>query len=161
MTVAAHRQPEAIPRPVLAAVGALVAFTIAITAIARLAAHDAPAPALTDGSTRALRFTDLEGGRVEVRDAATGARLALLQPGEGGFVRATLRSLVRERRRRGVGEEPPFEVAVPWPGHVVLADPATGRQVPLEAFGPTNAAAFAAFARGPQRPPEEGPWKTR
>jgi len=156
----ARDYPEAIPRPVLAAAAALVAFSIGITAIARFAPHDPPAPLPMNGSARALRFADLDGGRVEVRDAASGIVLTLLQPGEGGFVRATLRSLVRERRRQGVGDQSPFEVAVLSPSHVVLADPSTGRQVPLEAFGPTNAAAFAKFVRAPVIPPTEAPWKT-
>jgi len=87
--------------------------------------------------------------------------LAVLEPGEGGFVRSTLRSLVRERRRQGVGDGPPFEVSIPGPGQVLLADPATGRRVPLEAFGPTNAAAFARFIGEPEGPPKEASWKAR
>ncbi len=158
----APQAPDAIPRPVLLAAGALVAFSIAATGLARWLQAPA-AEANPPGETvRALRFVDQPGGYVDVADAKTGAAITRLVPGEDGFVRSTLRSLVRERRLQGLGDGPPFEVRLDANHRVVLADPATGRRIPLDAFGPTNAAAFARFLQAPATsPPREAPWTTR
>ena len=63
--------------------------------------------------------------------------------GANGFLRGTLRGLARERKRQGVGAEQPFRLIGRADGRLTLEDPATGRRVDLESFGPTNAAVFA------------------
>jgi putative photosynthetic complex assembly protein len=49
----------------------------------------------------------------------------------------------RERRLRRLFADPPFVLSSHADGRLTLADPATGRSVNLEAFGPDNAGAFA------------------
>ena len=58
-------------------------------------------------------------------------------------MRGVLRGLARDRRADGIGRSPPFRLTRWADGRLSLDDPATGRHVDLEVFGPTNAGAFA------------------
>jgi putative photosynthetic complex assembly protein len=105
---------------------------------------------------RALRFDDAADGSIrviDVRDAAADptAVLQVIAPGSGGFLRGTLRALVRERRSAGLGAETPFRLVAHTDGRLTLEDPATAQRVDLESFGPTNSAVFAQLLAGPQR----------
>ena len=91
---------------------------------------------------RMLRFEDRAEGDIAVVDAAQGREVARLR-GEHGFARGALRTLARERMRRGLGPEVPFELSGYADGKLVLRDPATGERIHLEAFGHSNAAVFA------------------
>ena len=66
-----------------------------------------------------------------------------LPAGSDNFIRGVLRSLARERRGIGAGAETPFRVSRFDDGRIVLQDLATGRSLVLQAFGITNARAFA------------------
>jgi putative photosynthetic complex assembly protein len=141
-----HSQAPAKPFPLAPLVGAallLLAVVVAV-GVARLAG--AGAPAATVGSpvlARQLAFEDRPDGSILVRDAGAGRDVTVLEPGTNGFIRGTLRALVRDRRREEVGGRAPFRLAA-WPdGRLTLEDPATGRIIGLEAFGPTNMEAFA------------------
>ena len=92
--------------------------------------------------TRELRFVDQPDGSISVVDARD-ERVVDSVVGESGFIRGTLRSLARERRRQGIGAEQPFTLIARADGRLTLLDPATSRRVDLESFGPTNAGAFA------------------
>jgi putative photosynthetic complex assembly protein len=135
---------HSVPRLPLAGAGALVLVSLIAVATMRLAGAPpmtvAPSPVTVE---RQLHFTDAQGGGVDVIDSRSGSRIAHLVPGADGFIRATLRSLVRERRLQQLGPEAPFVLASHADGRLTLADPATGRSVNLEAFGPDNAGAFA------------------
>ncbi len=135
-----HSVPRA---PLLGAWALALGALIAVTALRLSGAPPmtvTPSPVTVE---RALRFADAAGGGVDVIDERTGAVVSHLQPGSDGFIRATLRSLVRERKRQGIGDAAPFLLMSHADGRLTLADPATGRQVNLEAFGPDNAGAFA------------------
>ncbi len=93
--------------------------------------------------TISLTFADMPGGIVEAHRAEDGALLARFVPGEGGFVRQTMRGFAIERRKADISREQPFELARMASGHLLLSDPATGRVVALDAFGQTNAGVFA------------------
>ena len=93
--------------------------------------------------TRSLRFEDMRNGSIQVTDARTGKVAASVEPGTNGFIRGTLRGLARERKRRGIGIEPPFMLTRWADGRISLEDPETGRVIELDAFGPTNGEAFA------------------
>jgi len=135
---------HAVPRVPLAAAGALVLVSLLAVASMRLAGAPplavAPSPVTAE---RQLHFSDASGGGVDVTDSRSGRQIAHLVPGADGFIRATLRSLVRERRLQQLGPEAPFVLSSHVDGRLTLADPATGRRVNLEAFGPDNAGAFA------------------
>ncbi|MCS6932921.1 MAG: photosynthetic complex assembly protein PuhC [Acetobacteraceae bacterium] len=104
--------------------------------------------------SRTIAFEDVEAGGVLVRDVASGRPIALLGPGEGGFIRSTLRALARERRGWNLGGDQPFRLTAWDDGRFTLHDEATGRTVDLKAFGPTNAEAFGRLLHA--RPMEGG-----
>ena len=131
------------PLPLLAMV-VLVLCVLAATAAVRLTGLDirqqADAPAVAQ---RALRFADRDDGSLQVIDDRSGQVLDTVEVGTGGFIRSTMRGLVRERKRRGLGPEMPFELIARSDGRLTLVDPATQRRIDLESFGPVNAAVFA------------------
>ncbi len=132
------------PRGALIAAGLLVLGSLASVAAVRVTGEGmVTTPAATVIAERELRFADRADGGVEVMDASSGQRLEVLKAGTEGFIRATLRSLVRERKRQSIGPQMPFRLSSGEGGRLTLSDPATGRRVDLEAFGQTNAAAFA------------------
>jgi putative photosynthetic complex assembly protein len=90
-----------------------------------------------------LRFEDRDDGAILIRDADSGQLRATVAPGTQGFLRSTVRGLVRERHRQGLGPAVPFQLLGRADGRLTLLDPVTGRRVDLESFGPTNAAVFA------------------
>jgi len=94
-------------------------------------------------AARELRFADRADGGVEVTDAVSGQEIRRLLAGEDGFIRSTLRGLVRARRARGAGQAVPFRLGLRQSGQLLLLDPATGQSIDLWAFGNTNAEAFA------------------
>ncbi len=139
------------PRAPLIGAGALVIASLLSVAAWRLSGT--PPMSVTRAPVaveRHLHFEDANGA-VDVVDAESGRRVATLQPGADGFIRATLRTFVRERRRQNIGAEMPFVLASRVDGRLTLDDPATGRSVNLEAFGSDNAAAFARLLRDQPR----------
>jgi putative photosynthetic complex assembly protein len=141
-----------IPRGAIAVLVSIAVFTFAAAAAVRLSGIDVREPDAVAVETRALRFEDLPDGSVAVIDPRTGARVETVS-GEQGFLRGVLRGLARERKRSGLGPEQPFELIGRADGRLTLSDPATGRLIDLESFGPTNAAVFARMlTAAPQRP---------
>jgi putative photosynthetic complex assembly protein len=143
--MAASLQPERFPRGPLVAIGGLLAVTLLLVSAARITGHRDDTGVAPSATARELRFEDRSDGGVAVYDARTNGVVGSVAPGEDGFVRATMRSLARERLRVGAGPEVPFRLASHGDGRITLEDPTTGRRLALEAFGPTNAAAFARF----------------
>ncbi len=133
-----------IPKPIIVAAISMVVFVILISAVARMRGMAVGGdPGSTVISERAMQFSDRADGAVVVTLPPAGDTLAVLLPGSNGFVRGALRAFVRERRLRSLGPEVPFVVKRWASGAVTLEDPATGEQVELGAFGPTNRDAFA------------------
>jgi putative photosynthetic complex assembly protein len=95
-----------------------------------------------------FRAEDRPDGAVELMGAEDNRLVARINPGEGGFVRGTLRGLAQARQREGLGAEQPFTLTRFDNGTLALEDATTGRHVALEAFGATNAAAFARLLPG-------------
>lgn len=100
---------------------------------------------------RELHFRDGPTGEVLALDAQTGAQIASFQ-GEQGFLRSTLRALVRERKRAGIGAQAPLLLIGRSDGRLTLLDPATRQRIDLEAFGPTNVAVFAGLRQADIEP---------
>ena len=144
MTARLVGEPSGLPRPLRVATVTLAVLTIALAGAARLTGGGHVAlPGAVPVETRSLLFADRADGGVSVRDARTGASVAELAPGEGGFVRGALRALARTRRGHGVGAAAPFHLTRWRDGRLTLADPTTGGHVELAAFGSVNLAAFA------------------
>lgn len=133
---------RAFPRGALLGAAFLVGLTITASASARLLGLKQPLPTATALVARDLRFVDQQDGGVTVLDAKSGATIKVLAPGTNGFIRASLRSLAK--RRMFDGEESQVFHLTAWSdGRLTLDDPATDNPIELEAFGPTNAMAFA------------------
>jgi putative photosynthetic complex assembly protein len=140
---------ETFPRGPLLGATALVAFALLATAAARLGTVGGragePVAARDPVAIVSLRFADREDGAVLVVDSESDAAVATIEPGTGGFLRATLRALSRERKLSGIGAAVPFELRRYADGRLELHDTGTERNVYLDAFGPTNADAFSAL----------------
>jgi putative photosynthetic complex assembly protein len=124
--------------------GGLLAITMGLVLWSKLSP---PVPLVAPASQEAviwqreLLFADGPKGEVMVKDFKTGEVIGLFE-GEQGFVRGTLRALIRERKRRDVGSEQPFELIARAHGRLILNDPATAQRIDLDSFGPSNAALF-------------------
>lgn len=107
------------------------------------------APAvITPAAMRVLNFIDQPDGSIRVIDHQTNEVVDTFS-GEQGFLRGTLRALVRERKLRGLTADQAhaFELIAHDGGRLTLRDPATGSTIALESFGPTNTAVFARLLR--------------
>jgi putative photosynthetic complex assembly protein len=136
------RHADSMPRGPILAIAALLLVAVAAAATARLSGAPARAPDAPTVAVRSLIFSDRADGGVDVTDASTGVPVAEIQ-GEAGFLRGALRALARERRMRSMGGEAPLELLARADGRLTLADPATGRRIDLESFGPANAGVFS------------------
>jgi putative photosynthetic complex assembly protein len=146
--------PEHFPRGAIIGAGALLLVAVSAATVARVA--DIGTTRMPEGvayETRQLRFSDEPDGFIGVTDARLDRVVATVEPGTNGFVRGVLRGLARERKRQGIGIEPPFELIRWADGRLSLEDPTTGRRVNLEAFGPTNADAFARLLTAGEKTP--------
>jgi len=143
-----------VPRVLLLGAAALVGFAFLAVGAGRLTdIGTVHMPEAQPVETLMLRFVDQTDGGVGVLDAEDGKTIYTVQPGTNGFIRATLRGLTRERRRGGIGEEPPFQLTHWSDGTLSLEDATIDRRIGLDAFGPTNAQAFAQlFAARRQTP---------
>lgn len=90
-----------------------------------------------------IRPDDHADGSITIRDDRTGILIATVEPGQGNFIRATLRGFGQSRLRAGLTREQPFRLTRFDDGSLTLEDTLTGRKVNLGAFGPTNAQDFA------------------
>jgi putative photosynthetic complex assembly protein len=95
---------------------------------------------------RDLVFADGPQGSVIVKDAHSQTEIAQFE-GEQGFLRSTLRALVRERKRQNIGPDAPMQLLGRADGRLTLLDPSTQQRIDLEAFGPSNAAVFAGLQK--------------
>ncbi len=143
-----HGHRLGLPLGPLLGMAALVLCTVLVVAAVRLAGGEVSSASTAPVTVeRQLRFEDRSDGGIVVLDAAPqtaeSAVLTIIAPGGDGFLRGTLRALVRSRRLAGAGPEMPFHLAAHADGRLTLTDPATGQRVDLESFGPTNAAVFA------------------
>lgn len=141
-----HPAHEQVPLPFLIAAGALVLVTLLLIGASRLTGFGyAPLPEAQIAAERELRFEDRPDGAIAVYTAQDNQLVATVEPGSNGFLRGTMRALVRERRQKGIGAEAPFRLIRTAEGSIRLEDTATARLIDLGAFGPDNARAFAAL----------------
>jgi putative photosynthetic complex assembly protein len=134
-----------LPRGALLGAAALIGISMIGATISRLYGLSAtPAPPAAVVEARDLRFTDSPDGAVLVTDAKTGS-VQVIAPGTNGFMRGVVRGLAQERKRQDQDGTTPFRLTRWSDGRLSLSDPVTHRNIYLEAFGPTNATAFAAL----------------
>jgi putative photosynthetic complex assembly protein len=138
---------NALPRHAVLAFGILLALVMAGVGAVRLSGVNIRLPDAPTAAQRTLRFEDGPGGTVSVLDARTGQQIDSVS-GEAGFLRGSLRALVRERKKRGIGSGPGFELIARTDGRLTLFDPATSERLDLESFGPTNAAVYRRWLDG-------------
>jgi putative photosynthetic complex assembly protein len=148
----AAARSELIPRrALLVAGGVLAALLVTVGALRWSGYQAASQPDAGTVAQRSLYFRDLPDKGIAVVDAASGAVLDTLH-GEQGFVRGTLRGLVRERKLRGLVADVPLQLIARADGRLTLLDPLTAQRIDLESFGPTNAAVFARWLPQGARP---------
>lgn len=143
--------------------GGIVAISVALTASVSLGffprqavpSEARAAAGIKPTAERSLRFFDEADGSVRVEDGVSAEVLARFGQGEGGFIRASVRALVHQRRIRGIGSEVAFQL-IQWDnGNITLSDPATGRSIEASAFGPLNHQVYAALL--PAKPAKDAP----
>ncbi|MCE2914287.1 MAG: photosynthetic complex assembly protein PuhC [Rubrivivax sp.] len=139
--------PDNFPRWFLWFAGGLIAFSLVAVGLVRITGNGPDQRAARGVLERHLYFHDRSDGGIDITDAHSGDRVAVVH-GEQGFLRGTLRALVRERKQRGIGPERPFELIARHDGGLTLYDPSTRQRVDLESFGPSNAANFARLLPG-------------
>ncbi|PLK23663.1 photosynthetic complex assembly protein [Porphyrobacter sp. TH134] len=130
--------------------GGIVAISLALTASVSFGLFErqsVPAEAraaagIKPAAERTLQFFDEADGTVRVEDGASAEVLARFTTGQGGFIRATVRSLVHQRRIRGEGPSVPFTLTRWENDTLTLSDPVTGRSVEVSSFGPDNRAIY-------------------
>ncbi len=117
-----------------------IGTAVATRVVSPVVAEDPTAKILV---SRDLLFADRGDGGVVVTNAQDGRVLEVMPPESNNFVRATMRGLVRQRVREGIGPQVPFRLTAWSDGGLTLVDPTTNRKVELAAFGITNAESFA------------------
>jgi putative photosynthetic complex assembly protein len=127
---------------------ALAGVSVVAAAVVRFVGAPIREPDAAAQTTRLIRFSDGPDGSILVVDTISGGTLAHWA-GERGFERGALRALGRERKRRKLPSEAPFELIGRSDGRLTLVDPSTGERLDLESFGPTNAQVFAQLLRAP------------
>ena len=142
MQAAAAPAAAVFPRIALVVAGVVIALTLGGVGVARWSGFDGRQQDAQTVSQRALYFKDQTDGGIAIVDAASGATLDTVH-GEQGFLRGTLRAVVRERKLRSLPSNAPLQLISRADGRLTLIDPATGSRIDLESFGPTNAAVFA------------------
>jgi len=135
--------PLVVPKPALQMAGLLIATVFALAIAARFfgfgASREVPTTILIQ---RTLRFEDAPNQGITVIDAASNTVAVVLAPGSNGFLRGALRALTRSRRSAGIGAQEPFRLVRYTDGRLVLHDDATGQQVTITSFGPTQIESF-------------------
>jgi len=136
------KPPRISPR-ILALIGAVVLSTTGMAAFSSVTGKKAEVAGLGDVTeTRDLRI-DTSSGNLKFIDGQTGQLVATLPTLNEGFVQVTMRNMDRLRTTAGHPADAPYRLQRHAGGHVVLLDPETGNTISLNAFGPTNAQAFA------------------
>jgi putative photosynthetic complex assembly protein len=156
MSHAVHHDPT-VPRAALIGVAGVLLFTMAMTGATRfgLLPHSADPVAsraaqnVAPAKTRELRFADRADGAVVVSDATTGVTVKVVEFGQGGFLRATMRRMAKARMAAGIGAQPPFKLVLWENGALSLSDPETGRVAEIQGFGADHSRIFAEMLEQP------------
>jgi putative photosynthetic complex assembly protein len=91
-------------------------------------------------ASRELHFYDTSKGEILITDK-NGIKISLVG-GEGGFMRAVVRGLAKERIALGIGPERSFRLVANKRGIISIIDPVTGSKVDVSSFGKANSEIF-------------------
>ena len=157
MNQAAHHDPS-VPRGALIGAAVILIFSMGVTGAVSLGLIPKSAdPTLTRAAqniapaqSRELRFADRTDGAVVVSDANTGETVKVIEFGQGGFARATLRRMAKARAAAGIGAIPPFKLTRWENGALSLSDPETGRDAEIHGFGADHSKVFAEMLKVPE-----------
>jgi putative photosynthetic complex assembly protein len=139
-----HHHNQQFPRAVLLGAAALIGVSLLMVMTSRVnGIGTTRMPEARAVTVLDIRVEDRSDGAVAVYAADDDHLIMAFAPGTSGFVRGVMRGMARERRRDGIGHQPPFRLTRWSDGRLSLRDPSTGVVVNLEVFGPTNSAAFA------------------
>lgn len=144
-----------LPRPIIIGGAALMIAVVVLCAGARatgVGVTTAPEPVTV--ASRDLVFKEADDGALTVSEAASGREVKAFAAGEGGFIRAMVRGLVRNRTRYGEPGVGDFRVSRSSDGGIWVQDLGTKQNIDLRAFGPTQVQAFAPLLEtdGAERP---------
>jgi putative photosynthetic complex assembly protein len=150
-TVATHQQ--IIPHKAFVGVALALASTVVLMTATKHFGVSTPdaAQSTSPDATLTLRVDDAPQGSVIVRNAETGGTIKEFKRAEGSFLRAALRALVNDRRHKGATLQGDFLLERHSGGQLYLIDGVTGKKLSLNAYGPDNAAVFAAFMSNPKK----------
>ena len=150
------------PRVVLIGAATLIGFSILAVAMVRLTGVGMTTlPLAPVIEARELVFLDQDDGITlavipGTEGADDDALVARLESGVDGFVLGVLRTTNRDRKLRGIPLDEPYLLAVREDGRLVFNDPATGGEIDVRAFGPTNFDSFLKLLRTEPRPLQAG-----
>ena len=156
MSAAVHHD-STVPRGALIGAAAVLLFTMAMAGATRLGLipHSADpiasrsAQNVAPAQSRELRFADRADGAVVVTDASTGETVKVIEFGQGGFLRATMRRMAKARAAAGIGASPPFKLTLWENGALSLSDPQTRRTAEIHGFGADHSKVFADMLKQP------------
>ncbi len=136
-------------------------WCVALLAVALVRVTGVGASHVPDAATmevREFRFADRQDGGIDVVDPRSGtAGRRRSHPAPTASCAARCAASRASASARASAAEPPFRLIGRADGRLTLEDPATGRRVDLESFGPTNAAVFAQLLALPGRRRDERP----
>ena len=142
-----HSHENMAPTVPLMLAGGLVLITLLGViwqqAVVNPAATVRQAPSVV--AERYLQFADRPNGAVAVIAMPDGEELAIIEAGDGNFLRGTLRGLIRERRMHDAPMSMGFVVRRYSDGAIAVIDLATDRVIDLRAFGAENASEFVRY----------------
>ncbi len=127
-----------------------IALAVSALAVVGLARIGGVSPQQSLGASdvlqsRLLRFEDAADGSVRIIDGETGKAISIAGPGTNGFLRGTLRGLMRVRKTDDISYHEPYRLEQLRNGQLMLTDLAKNITLDLNAYGHTNAAVFSAF----------------
>ncbi len=138
-----------IPMSVVIGGGLLMSVAIGVTALAHNAIAHAPPRTPNVDASRLLLAREAPDGVLTLA-GLDGRTLRTFPAGGDSFLRSVVEKLDVDRDAQHVPGDPPIRLVRWTTGRLSMVDPATGRDISLDSFGPGNAADAASLltARG-------------
>lgn len=135
---------QAVNKPALLGAAAVLAVLSIVIGMNFAGTHTVDlTPPRTATITRTLVFRDAEGGGIAVFDQGSKEPFTVLPRDKNTFMASAIRLLGERRQlKTKAGPDAPFTLTKWSDGRLSLSDPATGDNLELAAFGPTNAQTF-------------------